>query len=95
MLKLLFRLVYTLVIFVEALILTRIVLILMGADTANTFASWVFSISDIFISPFNGLVASELVIDKYTLPLTPLVALVFYIIGAFMLSELIKAFSRD
>lgn len=95
MLKLLFRLVYTLVIFVEALIITRIVLILINADMTNTFASWVFNISDIFITPFDGLISSELIIDKFTLPLTPIIALVFYIIGAFMLSELIKAFSRD
>ncbi len=95
MLKLLFKLAYTAVMFIESLIMIRIVLELIKANTSNTFASWVYSLSDLFISPFNGLISSTLQIDKFSISLTPLVALVFYIIIAFILSELTRAFSRD
>jgi uncharacterized protein YggT (Ycf19 family) len=95
MLKLIFKLAYTAVMFIESIIMIRIVLELIKANTSNTFASWIYNLSDLFTSPFNGLVSSTLQIDKFSISLTPLVALVFYIIVAFVLSELVKAFSRD
>jgi hypothetical protein len=51
--------------------------------------------SDIFISPFEGIAPSTLVIDKIEIALTPVIALVFYAIIAFVLSELIKTFSNN
>jgi hypothetical protein len=95
MLKLIIRLAYFTVIFVEALILTRIVLLIINANTANAFASWVLGTSSIFVQPFEGIIATSLQINNFTLPLTPLVALLFYIILAFVLSELLKSFSRE
>lgn len=95
MLKLLIRLAYFTVIIVEALVLTRIVLLLINASTENVFASWVLSTSTMFVEPFEGIVATSLQINNFSLPLTPLVALLFYIILAFVLSELLKSFSRE
>lgn len=95
MLKLIFRLAYTAILFIEALIITRIVLILINANTDNLFAGWVKNTSEIFISPFAGITANNLQIDNFALPLTPIIALVFYIIAAFILSELLKSFSRE
>jgi hypothetical protein len=95
MLKLIIRLAYFTVIFVEALILTRIILLIINANTANAFASWVLGTSSIFVQPFEGIIATSLQINNFTLPLTPLVALLFYIILAFVLSELLKSFSRE
>lgn len=94
MLKLIIRLAYFLVIFIEALVLTRVVLLLINANTQNTFASWVMSTSAIFVNPFEGIVSTSLQINDFSLPLTPLVALLFYVILAFALSELLKSFSR-
>lgn len=94
MLKLIFRLAYTIILFIEALIIARIVLILINANTDNLFAGWVNNTSEIFISPFAGIIANNLLIDNFVLPLTPIIALVFYIIAAFILSELLKSFSR-
>jgi len=95
MLKLIFRLAYTAILFIEALIITRIVLILINANTDNLFAGWVKNTSEMFISPFAGITANNLQIDNFVLPLTPIIALVFFIIAAFILSELLKSFSRE
>jgi uncharacterized protein YggT (Ycf19 family) len=95
MLKLITILLYIAVMFVEALVITRIILLLINANTSNPFANWVMSMSDMFVQPFDGIVASSLQINTITIPLTPIVALLFYIVAAFILSELLKAFSRD
>lgn len=95
MLKLIFRLAYTAILFIEALIITRIVLVIINANTNNLFAGWVKNASEMFISPFAGITANNLQIDNFALPLTPIIALVFYIIAAFILSELLKSFSRE
>jgi ABC-type multidrug transport system permease subunit len=95
MLKLIIRLAYFVVIFIEALVLTRIVLLVINASTQNAFANWVLNTSSTFVEPFEGIVASSLQINNFTLPLTPLIALLFYIILGFVFSELLKSFSRE
>lgn len=95
MLKLIFRLAYTATLLIEALIITRIVLVIINANTSNQFAEWVKNTSEMFISPFSGIAANNLQIDNFVLPLTPIIALIFYIIAAFILSELLKSFSRE
>ena len=95
MLKLIIRLAYFGVIFIEGLIITRIVLLVLNANLENKFANWVFNNSTIYVKPFEGIVTSSLQINNFTLELTPLVALLFYIIIAFVLSELLKSFSRE
>jgi hypothetical protein len=95
MLKLIIRLAYFVVIFIEALVLTRLVLLIINASNQNAFASWVLGTSSIFVDPFEGIITTSLEINNFTLPLTPFVALLFYIILAFVLSELLKSFSRE
>jgi hypothetical protein len=95
MLKLIIRLAYFAVIFIEGLIITRIALLVMNANLENNIANWVFNTSTMFITPFEGIVTSSLQINNFTLELTPFVALLFYIIIAFVLSELLKSFSRE
>jgi len=95
MLKLIIRLSYFAVIFLEGLIITRIVLLAINANPENNFANWVFNTSTLFVKPFEGIVTSSLQINNFTLELTPFVALIFYIIMAFVLSELLKSFSRE
>lgn len=95
MLRLIFRLLYALTTFAETLIIFRIVLQIIGADITNTLVSWVFSLSGQLISPFEGVVAERMLIDRFQLELTPIIALVFYIILAFIFSELAKTFSQS
>jgi len=94
MLALLFKILYALDLLIEAGIVMRIILTIVKANQSNTFVSWIFNMSEMFITPFEGIVAKSIQIDKFTFDLTPLVALVFYIVIAFILSELIKAFSH-
>ena len=42
----------------EALLALRILLKLMAANPSNAFAAWLYSFTDIFLSPFVGLTAS-------------------------------------
>ncbi len=95
MFKFLIRLLYTAAVLIEALVIARTVLSVVGANVQNTLVGWIMNTSEIFIRPFNGITANSLQIDRFVLPLTPLIALLFYIIATFILSELLKSFSRD
>jgi hypothetical protein len=56
---------------------------------------WVMNTSDIFVKPFEGITTNSIQIDKFSFSLTPLITLVFFMIAAFVLSELLKSFSRE
>lgn len=94
MLTLLFKVLYAGDLLVEAGIIMRILLTVFDANISNTFVNWIYDTSSIFITPFEGVLSDSVKIDNFTFELTPLVALVFYIIVAFVLSELVKAFSN-
>lgn len=95
MLRLLLKLVYTANTLVEALIIVRVFLSIFAKSSTHSFVEWVNSISEIFISPFKDIVPSVLVIDNFEITITPVIALFFYAIAGFVLSELIKAFSSN
>jgi hypothetical protein len=95
MLSLLFKILYAADLLIEGSIVMRIILTLVKAKSTNTFVKWIQDMSEIFITPFNGIVADFLKIDNFQIELAPIVALVFYIIIAFILSELVKAFSHQ
>ena len=80
---------------IEALILGRIVTDVVKANADNTIVSWIKNISDIFIKPFEGITSSTLKIDNFEIYITPIIALVFFMIAAFILSELLKSFNRE
>jgi hypothetical protein len=71
------------------------VLTVVNANTQNYLAAWVMNTSDMFVNPFDGIVASSIRINNFAMPLTPLVALFVYVLAAFILSELLKAFSNE
>lgn len=95
MIKLIIRLAYILSMFIQGLILTRIVLIVIGANMENSFASWVMHFSDIFVSPFNGIVDNIVEINGIQIPLVLPSALLIYIVASFVLSELLKTFAKE
>jgi uncharacterized protein YggT (Ycf19 family) len=80
---------------IEALVLGRIVVDVINANPENTIVSWINTMSDIFIKPFEGITSSTLQIDRFEIYLTPIIALLFFMIAAFILSELLKAFNRE
>ena len=92
--SLLFRLLYILTTFVQTLILFRVILKIVHANPTHSAVSWIFNTSDIFISPFKGILSNEICLDKFCIELTPIVALIFFLITGFVLSELARSFSR-
>ncbi len=80
---------------IEALILGRIVVDFVKANPENTVVSWINNMSSIFIKPFEGITSSVLQIDRFQIYLTPIIALLFFMIAAFILSELLRTFNRE
>ena len=89
-----FKILYVLVTFVATLVIFRIVLKIINADVNNSIVSWVYNLSDQLIKPFEGILSESISIDRFTIELTPIVALLFYAIIGFVLSELSKAFKQ-
>lgn len=94
MLSLIFKILYTLTTFVQTLIIFRIVLKVINANETNNIVSWIYNLTDTFLQPFKGIVAQEMLIDRFRLELTPIVALIFFSILGFALSELSKSFKE-
>ena len=95
MIKVILRFIYILITFVEGLIITRIILLLINANAENTFVNWIYNVSSFFISPFEGVVTSQVEINNFELPVNALIALLFYIIAGFIVSELLSSFSKN
>jgi hypothetical protein len=95
MLRLILKLLYAATSLIEGLIIVRILLSILARNSSHTVIRWVNDTSTMFIAPFEGIVPSVLVIDNLEIALTPLIALVFYAIVGFVLSELVKAFSSN
>lgn len=89
-----FKILYVLTTFIETLVIFRIVLKIVSANSTHSFVSWIFDTSEIFISPFKGILSNEICLDKFCTELTPIVALVFFSILGFVLSELSKTFRK-
>jgi len=94
MLSLIFRILYTLTTFLQTLIVFRIILKIINADPTNNIVSWIYNITETFIEPFKGIIAEEMLIDRFILELTPILALLFYAILGFVFVELSKAFRQ-
>ncbi len=92
--RILFKLLYIVISFGQTVLIFRIVMSLIKANLNNTFVAWVYSISDLLISPFQGIMAKEIYLDKFRIELTPIIALIFFSIIAFILSELSKTLSK-
>jgi len=67
----------------------RLILSMIGANPANTFAAVVYDVTDIFMWPFFGLAPSP-VIGAGTLEIPAVIAMFIYAIGAFLLGSLLS-----
>ena len=93
MFKLIAKLFYTILLLVETLISIRLVFVFIDASRASQVVDWVIKTSDIFVSPFNGIIADNIQIGNFIVDTTALLALIVYMILAFIAIELIKAFT--
>ena len=61
----------------EALLALRILLKLMAANPSSTFAAWLYSVTDIFLFPFVGLIGTPAV-GNMVLELSSFIAMLVY-----------------
>jgi hypothetical protein len=73
---------------VEGLIGLRIVLKFIDANSNNAFASFIYNITAIFVTPFAGLISNP-ALDGNVLEVTSLIALIVYALVAALLIRLI------
>jgi hypothetical protein len=95
MFRLLARIIYVGLLLIEALVAGRFILLLINASSENTLVEQALHYSGIFVSPFRGIVDDTLALGTLRFDLTSIVALVFYMILAFVAMEMIKAFSAE
>ena len=85
--------------FIAGVIITllafRFVLVLLGANPANGFANFIYSISHPFAAPFFGLFGYSLHYGVSRLELSTLIAMGVYAIVAYGLARLFTIGSRD
>ncbi len=85
--------------FIAGVILTllafRFVLVLLGANPANGFANFIYTVSHPFAAPFFGLFGYNLHYGVSRLELSTLVAMLVYAIVAYGLARLFTITSRD
>lgn len=72
----------------EALIGIRILLLLIGANSANWFTAFVYQLSDLFLWPFRNIVANP-TFQNYVLEVTSLIAMIVYPLIGWALVRLI------
>jgi len=73
---------------VEGLIGLRIVLRMMAANPGNPFASFVYAITNLFLWPFQTLVANPSS-DGIVLEISSVIAMMVYLVFAWVLVELL------
>lgn len=72
----------------EMAIVTRIVLKLLAANPNNTFANFIYAFTDLFLWPFNGLLASPSS-GNTVFEISSIIAMLVYVIVAYALTRLI------
>jgi uncharacterized protein YggT (Ycf19 family) len=62
---------------IEALIGIRVILMLIGANPANTFTAFVYQLSELFLWPFRNIVANP-AFQNNVLEITSIIAMIVY-----------------
>lgn len=72
----------------EALIGIRVILMLIGANTANWFTAFVYQLSDLFLWPFQNLIANP-TFQNITLEVTSIIGMIVYALLGWIIVRLI------
>jgi hypothetical protein len=72
----------------EALIGIRVILMLIGANPANSFTALVYQLSELFLWPFRNIVANP-GFQNYILEITSLIAMIVYALIGWAIVRLI------
>jgi cell shape-determining protein MreC len=95
MIKLIIRIAYFLCVLIEGVIGLRIILYFINANSENQIVQWVNTISNILITPFQGIVDSTINFWKFEIPSVLIVSLFFYIVAGIVCSELLKSYRNN
>lgn len=87
------RAIYFIFGFIEAMILIRVLLRLLGANPNNGFASLVYNFTAPFLAPFRGLFYEEPSMGRQVLEFSSLIAILVYMLIAYGLVRLLYLLS--
>lgn len=73
----------------------RLVLRLVAANEATPFVAWVYSVSEYLVAPFRGIVQNPTVAGGSQLDVVALIAMVAYMILAYLVIALMNAIVRS
>lgn len=93
LIRIIAQILYTIDLLIETIISLRFIFKLFGASEANAIVRWIYEISGAFISPFEGIITANWHIGSLYIDVNALVALVVYMLVAFVLIEIVKAFT--
>lgn len=79
---------------VEVLLALRLASLLLGASSSAPVVTLLYQVTDVALVPFSGIFKNVSVGDGSVLDLVTLTAMVGYLIGTFLLTELFGLFSR-
>jgi uncharacterized protein YggT (Ycf19 family) len=80
---------------IDGLLLIRLVLKLLGANTTAAFTQWVYNVTDVFLAPFHNLLPT-IGSNNSVLEMSVIVAILVYALVAWVLARLMAIiFFRD
>lgn len=68
----------------------RFILLLMAANPANAFANFIYSVSDVLVGPFLGLINSIAIEPGGVIEIASLIAIVVYFVVAAIIVQLLR-----
>lgn len=78
---------------IELLIVARIVLLLVSARESNSIVSFIYSVSDVFVAPFRGILGiNEVQAGAAAFDVAALVALIGWVIIELIVFGLVRVF---
>lgn len=84
------RIVWFVISLVIALIVLRFVLLAMGANAENGFATFVYGLSNIFVAPFIGLFGAEPVVGASYFEYASLIAIAIYLLLGWIIGKVLE-----
>ncbi|MBN2100409.1 YggT family protein [Candidatus Dojkabacteria bacterium] len=90
--RILAQIFYTILLIIETLISFRFIFKLFGANPDNDIVRLIYDLSYIFVRPFVGILTGDWKIGRFYIDIDAVIALIVYMIIAFVVVEIIKAF---
>lgn len=87
------QLVYSIAGIVETLLAIRFVLALLGANVANGFVNFIYSVTSPLVSPFFGMFGTTMTLGIAKFEVETLVAMVIYALVAYLVAGILRAFN--